>query len=42
MKKKNGLTFGQKLAKFFRHYALLLLAAVVCSVLTVILVTFVI
>ena len=40
MKKKNTMTFGQRLAHFFKHYTLLLLAAVVCALLTVLLVSF--
>ena len=34
MKKKNSMTFGQRLTYFFRHYFLLLLLALVCAVMT--------
>ena len=38
MKKKNTMTFGQKLGYFFRHYFLLLVLALVCATMTVMLV----
>ena len=38
MKKKNTMSFGQRIAYFFKHYFLLLLLAIVCSVLTVMLI----
>ena len=37
MKKKNTMTFGQKIGYFFRHYFLLLLLALVCGTMTVML-----
>ena len=40
MKKKNVMTFGQKLAHFFKHYFLLFLLAFVCAVLTGLLIAF--
>lgn len=39
-KNNNGMTFGKKLAHFFKHYFLLLLAALVCGALTVALISF--
>lgn len=38
MKKKNTMTFGQRVGYFFKHYFLLLLLALGCSVLTIMLV----
>ena len=38
MKKKNTMTVGQKFAYFFKHYFMLLLLALGCSVLTVMLI----
>ena len=37
MKKKNTMTFGQKLGYFFRHYFLLLLLSLVCATMSVML-----
>ena len=38
MKKKNTMTFAQRITYFFKHYFLLLLLALACSVMTVMLV----
>ena len=38
MKKKNTMTFGQKVGYFFKHYFLLLLLSLCCATLTVMLV----
>ena len=38
MKKKNSMTFGQRLTHFFRHYFLLLLLALGCAAMTVLLI----
>ena len=38
MKKKNSMTFGQRLKYFFRHYFLLLLLALGCAAMTVLLI----
>lgn len=41
MKKKSSMTFGQKLAYFFKRYTVSLLLALVCGTLTVMLVALV-
>lgn len=38
MKKKNTMTLTQRISHFFKHYFLLLLMALGCSVMTVMLV----
>ncbi len=40
MKKKKGMTLSQRLAYFFKHYFLLLLLALGCSVLTVLMISY--
>lgn len=40
MKKKNGMTFSQRLGHFFRHYFVLLLLALGCAALTVLLLAY--
>ena len=40
MKKKNSMSFAQRLTYFFKHYFLLLLLALGCSILTVLLLAF--
>ncbi len=40
MKKKKGMTASQRIAHFFKHYFVLLLLALGCSVLTVLLIAF--
>ena len=37
MKKKNSMTVGQKISYFFKHYFLLFILALGCSVMTVML-----
>ena len=38
MKNKKGMTAGQKILHFFKHYFVLLLLAMACAVMTVLLV----
>ncbi len=40
MKKKKGMTLSQRVAHFFKHYFVLLLLALGCSVMTVLLLAF--
>ena len=40
MKKKNTMTFGQKIGYFFKHYFFLFLLALICAVMTVLVVSF--
>lgn len=40
MKKKRGMSFAKRVSHFFRHYFVLLLLAILCAVLTVVLVAY--
>ena len=40
MKKKNTMTFGQKIGHFFKHYFFLFMLALICAAMTVLLIAF--